>query len=472
MLWSWLSIAATVITSVAAANQTVDSSTWTNLHYYRNVELTLPYVKEYDLIEAKNTSPEPQENYIFTLNDGLNFIPEVSYVSVMLTERNLELFPFRMYEGVYAVRFPEPIAPQQSVEFKIRYVYANTLAPFPEKIEMHEKQELLVKLNKYVYSPYNTEDYSLVFNGFAKGQEMQLQMENAQITPNLPLLTGRVESDALVYGPVLTTIPPYSKAPMGLVFDHPRPLTRVINLERSFWLPASGVGVVQTEDYYELTNNGAQLKNGYSRGEWMKGRYDIIREHFALSQLEFPELPLAKFEDYYFTDKVGKVSSHHPALGHIIMQPRYPLFGGWKYNFTMGWNNKIESFVHEVEQQEDYFIAKFPLLTGLREVYYDDVVLNFYLPEGAQFLSLSSPLINNNVEVTSEASYLDVSSGHVKVTVKFHNLIDEMANFDVYVKYKYTPQNFRNKVLKIAGFVFLGLTSYYFLGLLNLSIEQ
>lgn len=471
MLWSWLSIFAAAVSLAAAANQTVDPSTWTNLHYYRNVQLSLPYVKEYDLIEAKNTSPDQQETYIFTLNDGFEFIPEVSHVSVTLTDRKLELFPFRIYEGVYAVRFPEPIAPQQSVEFKIRYVYANTVVPYPEKIELDEKQHLLLKLNKYVYSPYNTEDYSLVLDGFAKGQEMKLQVEQDKITANLPLLTGRVESEALVYGPVVETIAPYSRVPMGFVFDHSRPITHVTRLERSFWLPALGVGKVSTEDYYELTNNGAQLKSGFSRGDWLKGRYDMIREHFAISQLEFPEKEHVTFDDYYVTDKVGKVASHHPALGHIILQPRYPLFGGWKYNFTMGWSNKIEEFVHEVEDQDDYYIARFPLLTGLREVYYDEVYLHFYLPEGAQFSTFSSPLVNQGVEVGAELSYLDVSNGHVKVTVKYTNLIDEMSNFDVYVKYRYTPKSFRAKVYKIAGFVFLGLTSYYVLGLLNLSIE-
>lgn len=485
MLRSWLSIAATAAICMATsytADQlgvdmditadNIDSTIWENTHYYRNVKLDGPYVKEFDLIEVKNTSPVPQDTYVFTINDGFDSIPDISYLGITVVDLNLELYPFKIADGIYAIKFTMPIAPGSTVEFKAVYIYANTLAPFPEKINMDETQSLMLKLNKFAYSPYIISDYSLAFTGFSKGQEMNLELQNVTVTPNLPHLTGRVESEALIYGPLTARIQPYAVVPMGLLYDHNRPITHVINLERSFWLPGSGVDVVLTEEYYELSNSGAQLKSGYSRGDWMKGRYDLTRNHFALSQLEFPENPAAKFEDYYITDKVGKVSSHHPAQGHIIMQPRFPLFGGWKYNFTLGWNNKMENFVHTTHKDDDVYIAKFPLLNGLREIYYDDVYLNFYLPEGSEFIAFHAPILSESVTVGSEASYLDVSDGHVKVTVHFRNLYDGLSLFEVYVKYRYSASSYRNKLLKIAGFVFMGLASYYALGLLNLSIEQ
>ncbi|SGZ58416.1 CIC11C00000001716 [Sungouiella intermedia] len=485
MLWSWLSIAATAALSVTATSvseqlgvsmdinvDAIDSTIWENVHYYRNVDLSGPYIKEFDLIEAKNTSPEPQDTYVFTVNDGFDSVPNISYIGVTVMDLKLELYPFKLGQGIYAIKFTAPIAPGSTVEFKTRYAYTNTLVPFPEKINMDESQSLLAKINKYAYSPYVISDYSLAFTGFPKAQEMDLQFTNVTVSPNLPALKGRVESEALVYGPVVSTIQPYAVVPMGLLYDHARPLTRVINLERSFWLPGSGVDVVLTEEYYELTNNGAQLKSGYSRGDWMKGRYDLIREHFAISQLEFPENPAATFEDYYITDKVGKVSSHHPAQGHIIMQPRFPLFGGWKYNFTLGWSNKMEHFVHTMHNDDNVYIAKFPMLNGLREIYYDDVYLNFYLPEGSEFISFHAPVVSEDVTVGAEASYLDVSDGHVKVRVHFRNLCDSLSLLEVYVKYRYSASSYRYKLLKIAGFVFTGLASYYALGLLNLSIEQ
>lgn len=464
MLW-WVLI--TFAAWVLAAQ--IDSSRWLNLHYYRNVDLSRGYVKELDLIEAKNTGDSPNDLYFFTLNDGFGAIPPISFIGVTVVESKTQLQPFKVGGNVYAIKFVYPIAPGSSVEFKVRYVYTNTIKPYPEKIAMDSRQKLLIQLNKYAYSPYPILDYLLAFTGFAKGQEMDLQLATAA-TPGLPKLTGRVESEALIYGPVVEEIAPYAIVPMGLAYEHNRPITRAITLERSFWFPASDAHVVQTEEYYELTNNGAQLESGFSRTDWMKGRYEMVRDHYALSQLEFPEDTAAPFNDYYVVDKVGKVSTHHRTQGHMVMQPRFPLFGGWHYNFTLGWNTPLDAFVKK--SSKDMYVARFPLLNGLRDIYYDDVYLHFYLPEGAEFVSFSGPVLHDDLEVGSAYSYLDVSDGHVKVTVHFANLYDELAPLEVYIKYWYPAQKYWDKVAKIAGCVFVALASYYALGLLDLSVKS
>lgn len=464
----WLPIAAFFVAVAHALS--LEMFQWENVHYYRNVELSKPYVKEFALVEIKNTGSEPQDTYFFFVNDGFDAVPDLSYISVTLVEQKMDLQPFKVNKSLYMIKLPFPVAPDSSVELRARYSYTNTLIPFPEKIKVDEPQKLLLKLNKFPYSAYPTQEYSLAFTGITKGQEMDLHLESSAITTDLPEFEGRIEEQALAYGPVVATLAPRTLVPMGLLFDHDRPVTRVINLERSFWLPASDVDVVQTEEYYELYNNGAELKEGYSRIDWMKGRYDIAREHFAISQLEFPiKTP---YDDLYFTDKVGKVSTHHPQLGHILMQPRYPLFGGWRYNFTMGWTNKLENFVHKVTGEQDVYIAQFPILNTLREIYYDDVYLNFYLPENAEVLDISGPFLPVDTAERRELSFLDVSDGHVKVSLHYKDLVDDLSPLTVFIKYKYTQANFLTKVLKIAGFLFTGLAGYYVLALVDLSISS
>lgn len=450
----------------------VDTSGWENVHYYRNVELSRPYVKEFAMVEARNTGAEPQDTYYFYINDGYDAVPDLLFIAVTLVDQKMDLQPFKLNKEAYMLKFPYPVAPNSTVEFKVRYVYSNTLTAFPEKIKMSESQKLLLRLNKFAYSAYPTLEYLIAFTGFNSAQEMDLQLTDVEPTPGLPVFEPRVEERALAYGPLFDTLEPFSVGPMGLLYDHNRPLTRVVNLERSLWLPGSDIDVVQIEEYYELYNNGAELKDGYSRVDWMTGRYDLVRNHFAISQLEFPENPEAPFDNLYFTDKVGKVSSHHPQLGHILMQPRYPLFGGWKYNFTMGWTNKLDNFVHRVTGEEDTYVAQFPLLNGLREIYYDDVYLSFYLPENAELLEASGPFVPEEKTVEYESSYLDVAKGHVKVTLHYKNLIDDLGPLSVYVKYRYTQASYWAKVAKIGGFVFAALGGYYVLALVDLSIEK
>lgn len=451
----------------------VDSSLWENTRYYRTVDLSRPYIKEQDLLEVKNTSPVPQQLYVFTVNDGFGAIGNVSFLFVDLIDLNINVQPVQLQPNVYSIDLPYPISPGSLMELKVHYVYANSILPYPFQINLADTQTMMLRLNKFCYSPYTTHEYSLTLTGFSKGQEMDLQLIDDVATPDLPQLKARVEKEALLlaFGPIKLTVPSYAIQPVGFLYDHNRPITRAVRLDRAFWLPASDVDVVQTEDYYELVNDGAELKSGFSRSEWMLGRYELMN-HFALSQLEFPIDPKAPFTDYYFTDKVGMVTSHKQTKSRLVLQPRFPLFGGWKYNFTMGWTNHLESLVHRMNDEKDTFVAQLPLLSSLRNVYYDKVSISFYLPENAEYISAAAIVASSEAELGTEKSYLDVSDGHVKVTLHFENLFDDMSETKVYVKYKYSAQSYWRKVARISAFVFLGFLSYYALTLVDVSIKK
>lgn len=445
---------------------------WENTHYLRTIDLSKAYVKETDLIEVQNVDTVPHDEYYFFVNDGIGSVPGVSIIAVTLSGQEIDLEPELYADKIYKITFPVPIAPNSKIEFRVRYVYTQALLPLPAKINMEDSQTVLLKLNKYPFSPYLTKEYTLFFTGITKGQEMDLHLPKHQNLTNLPDLRPRVEDKALKYGPLLEDLQKFTVHPMGLLYEHNRPITRVNNLERSIWFPASGVDQVTFEEYYELTNEGAELLHGFSRVDYMKGRYEQSRNHFSLSHLEIPLLKNQKFKDYYFTDKVGVVSTHNKIANHLVLQPRYPLFGGWRYNFTLGWSEDLSSALHKVFDAPDTYIASVPLLNTVRDVYYDNAYISFYLPENAEFLNVSSPIDFELITVSDELSYLDVSKGHVKVTLHFKNLIDDVSKIDVLLMYKYTPLNYWTKVFKISGFVFVALVSYYLIGLIDISIEN
>ncbi|CAD1813301.1 Ribophorin I family protein [Candida parapsilosis] len=469
------------IVSVSAAATTTPfqnlytfEPTWENLHYTRSVDLNRGYVKETDLIDIKNIASTPQAEYYYTVNDGFDSVSNISYIDVVSIDQAIEIKLEAIVPGkVYKFTLPAPLAPGSNIEIEVNYVYANTLEPIPKRIKLEELQQLLFKTNKFPYSPYLTKDYTFVLTGMTKGQEMQLALEDlADVleTKDTPDLKPRVDQDTLKYGPLVHDIEPFTLKPMGLMYDHNRPLTKVLNLNRSIWVPASNINRVSIEEYYEITNAGAELSSGFSRLEWLKGRYEATRNHWGLSHLEIP-LKDRNLDDYYYTDKVGVVSSSKNIANYLILQPRFPLFGNWHYNFTLGWSENLDLFIHKLPQThgggaDDEYIIKFPLLNTVRDATYDDVYIDFYLPEGAQFVNVSSLLPYESVNVDNELSYLDVSKGHVKVTVHFQNLIDDLHKLDLFLIYKYNPTNLYIKVGKIAGFVLVGLISYYLLNIL------
>lgn len=462
--------------TAVAESFTIDNSLWDNVRYYRSIDVSKAFVREVALVEIINKADTPQDLYVFPANDGYDAIDTVSYFMAYDEERSRDLHPIKLTEGVYAIKMPAPIAPGSTFTFKVVYVYTNTLEAVPKKIGLDDTQQLLLKFNKFCYSPYPTHQYSLTFAGLSKGLEYDLQLDHYD-SPNiaeLPEVNGRIEeeSQVLTYGPIDTTLAPYTVKPLGLWYEHNRPLARVLNLERNFWLPALDIGVVLTEDYYELYNNGAALNLGFSRADWIKGRYEFAKEHFSLVRLLFPKNDETPFENFYFTDKVGLVSTFMDTETDLMFLPRFPLFGGWKYNFTMGWNNAIEPFVRKVHNETDVYIARFPVLNRLDDITYDNVTINVYLPENAEFLNATSHLEEKSITVGTELSYLDVSDGHVKVSLHYTNLFDDQALSYVYVKYRYSAQSYWSKVNKIAGFVFVGLMSFYALGQVDLSIRK
>lgn len=469
---SWIRLLGLWFLVAAAQCAGIDTSAWENAHYVRTLDLAKAYVKETALVGATNIAETPQDTYFFAINDGIGEVPPVSIISASLGEAGVEVEPLLVEPNLFQLALPYPISPGSSVELKIRYVYTNALVPFPSKIAMADAHQVLLKMNKFAYSPYPTKDYSLNFLGILKGQEMDVHSPDIKATPGLPELQPRVENKALVYGPVLGPLPAYLVQPMGLLYQHDRPIGKVNNLHRDVWLPALDAEVISIEEYYELTNDAAALSEGFSRVDWMKGRYETTRRHFAISALEFPIVGTTKYDDYYFTDKVGVVSTHQFAQNHLLLLPRYPIFGSWNYNFTLGWNNKRSDHVHQSFTDDDTYVVRVPLLNTLRDVFYEDSYVSFFLPEGAEFVNVSSPVAFESLKVENELSYLDVSKGHVKVTVHYKDLVDDLSRVDIFLVYKYTAASYWFKVLKIAGFVFAGLTSYYLLGLLDVSIEK
>lgn len=477
----WITLWAT---STALFLAEIDSSKWLNTKYQRTLDLSRSYTKESDIIRITNISPTPQTDYYFTLNDGFGFINGLSAISVQLGKAKLTLpteeFPLEDdptgNNRIYKVILPIAISPGSDADLYVNYVYIEGVEAYPAKLALLDTQELLLMLNKVPFSPYVSKDYVLKFSGLVSGQEMELLLETTGLNQfgNSPIDVSDfkpvVSGSELVYGPLTRDVPPYSLVSMGLHFEHNRPLARVENLNRSIWIPASSVDQLPVEEYYELTNVGAELNGGFSRADWMIGRYEGIRNHWALSHLEFPLANGESYNDYYYSDLVGVVSTHSIVQENLLLQPRFPLFGGWHYNFTLGWNAVASDHIHKSGVEADTYIVKAPLINTLKDATYKNTYLTFYLPEGSEYVSLASAVPYKSIDIGREFSYLDVEKGHVKVTVHFTNLFESLHNVDLYLVYKYPKASYLWRVGKISGFVFVGLVSYYLLGLINISI--
>lgn len=107
----------------------------------------------------------------------------------------------------------------------------------------------------------------------------------------------------------------------------------------------------------------------------------------ALKELKMP-LKVGSLNPY-FTDDIGNVSTSrfrsNVREANLELKPRYPVFGGWKYSFRVGWDADLNHSLRKLNVGDGY-VLKVPFLEGPKMsegVSYEKVVLRVILPEGA-----------------------------------------------------------------------------------------
>jgi oligosaccharyltransferase complex subunit alpha (ribophorin I) len=168
-------------------------------------------------------------------------------------------------------------------------------------------------------------------------------------------------------------------------YEFTKPLIHATKLERDIEVSHWG-GNLATEERYWLGNRAATLKDHFSRVKWQMTQYSSPPTT-ALKELRFP-LGIGSI-DPYFTDDIGNVSTSrfrsNSREALLELKPRYPVFGGWKYSFRIGWNAGLQGSLRKLKTGDGY-VLKVPFLEGPRMsegVEYEKVEVKVILPEGA-----------------------------------------------------------------------------------------
>lgn len=143
-------------------------------------------------------------------------------------------------------------------------------------------------------------------------------------------------------------------------------------------------------DAHSLEGHFARIE--YQKQTWM-GRSSSATAHI-ISGLAI-SLP-AGARDAYFVDVVGNVSTSHfrpapagnipgtnyPRPATLEISPRYPLMGGWQYDFTIGYSAPLQNFLRIASDRRH--ILSVPLLLPAKDLAIDEAEIRISLPEGAR----------------------------------------------------------------------------------------
>ena len=280
----------------------------------------------------------------------------------------------------YRIQLPKPLKPGGQQTLGITYYFLKAYSPLPASINQDEPQFLTYSFSAYAPSAYTTVK-----------QKTEVKFPSTNI-PDYTKLPGsgdvkefpQKQGSKLTYGP-FGEKPAGATEPIAVRFEFTKPVNHISQLERDIEVSHWG-GNVAFEERYTLYHRGANLSTLFNRVKWAQQQY-YNPSSYALKEMRFPLR--AGSADPYYTDAIGNVSTSRFRTNKrealLEVKPRYPLFGGWKYPFTIGWNSDAKNYLRKLSGRS--FALNVPFLEGpkqLEGVEYEQVQVRVILPEGAE----------------------------------------------------------------------------------------
>jgi len=405
------------------------------------ISLEKGYAKETVNVIVENVSPKPQQEYFVPFASSrlahIGGFEVKDKKNDALGGFEMDVVEFDPTSDIqyYRIRLPTALASKAQQTLGISYYVLDSLLPLPASIGQADKQYLAYDFSAYYHSAYPTVK-----------QKTEVKLPGSDAPDFTKVSVGAKEfptkqGSRLTYGPFETEVPAGGVSPSRVRYEFTHPVVYFTELERDIEVSHWG-GNVAFEERYTMYNHGANLTTLFNRVKWAQSQY-FNPATFALKELKFP-LKVGS-EDAYFTDVIGNVSTSRfrssSREANLEIKPRYPVFGGWKYPFTVGWNAAAKNFLKQAGG--DTYLLNVPFLEGPKlgeGAQYELATVRVLLPEGAEnvkyFSKIPSASITSTV-VDVQKTYLD-TVGRTVLTIKARNLVDDLRGRELVISYDYS----------------------------------
>ncbi|KAH6610485.1 oligosaccharyltransferase alpha subunit [Trichoderma cornu-damae] len=409
-----------------------------NANLVHVVSVEKGYAREQVNVLVENIASEPQDEYFlpFTADQiarvgGLEARDRMDGKAGPFEVDLVEYDPLSDVQ-YYRLTLPAPLKAGAQQPLAISWYYLKSYRPLPASIGQDDQQFLVYDFSLYAASAYPT---------------LKQKTEVKLSTVTYPDYTTAIGGDGkeypekhgskLLYGP-FDEQPAGAVYPAQIRFEFTRPVIHVSALDRDIEVSHWG-GNVAFEERYALHHRGANLSALFNRVKWAQSQF-YNPASSALKELKFP-LQIGSV-DPYFTDAIGNVStsrfrsSKREAM--LELKPRYPVFGGWKYPFTIGWNTNAANILRNTASGGH--VLKVPFMEGPKQmegVEYGEVNVRVLLPEGSENVKFYTDIPDSSIVETSigvHKTYLD-TTGRTAVVIKAKNLVDDFRFRDLIISY-------------------------------------
>lgn len=396
----------------------------------RTVDLSTHLAKITAEILLSNQGRSAVQNFILAVEPEL--APHLAYIgaSVKGDEEedgtlDLQQTTIKGQSGdFYKVQLTSGLAAGAQLKVKVEMTLTHVLKPFPTQITQAERQLVVFQGNHYLYSPYPT-----------RSQTTRVRLASKTVESYTKLGNPSKNDEIIEYGP-FRDVAPFSEDSMKIHYENNTPFLTISSITRT--IEVSHWGNIAVEETIDLRHTGAILKGPFSR-------YDYQRQSDSgiSSVKSFKTILPASAQDVYYRDEIGNISTSHLQVlddsVEVEVRPRFPLFGGWKTHYIIGYNLPSYEYLYTLGDQ-------YALKMRLVDHVYDDQVIDsltvrIILPEGARNIHVDTPYKIDRQENQLHYTYLDTFGRPVLVATK-QNLVEHHIQ-DVVVHYTF------NKILML-----------------------
>lgn len=432
----------------------------------RRVDLTSHIVRTYLTLKVENLGDSPASEILLSFPpEQADHLAVVKAAAVSGKKKKTSYLPLEVKladhpDGpngakYYSIYLLKSLSKGESVSIEVLYVLTHSLAPFPVEISQSDSQLVYFHDSAIILSPY-----------LIKQQVTFIKTPSTKIESFTSMEPTDHAGAQIKYGPYEER-PPYSYFPIIVHFENNNAFAVVEDLVRE--IEISHWGSIQITEHYTLKHAGARHKGVFSRVDYQSRPSQSGVSSFKNLLAELPP----RVHSVYYRDSIGNISSSrlrtnaNAKKSELLIEPRYPLFGGWKATFVIGYVVPLNDFLYESSNGDRYLNYSFG--SPLAETVVDKFTIKVVLPEGSKNPSAVVPFpIEQRLE--KKYSYLDVVGRTVVVLEKKNVVPEHNSPFQVY--YQFSPIFMLAEPLMLTGAFLLFFLTFVAYLQMDLSIRK
>jgi len=222
-------------------------------------------------------------------------------------------------------------------------------------------------------------------------------------------------------------------------------------------------GNIAIEYFSKIYNSGATLKGEFGRVSYNK--HNPANGKTAVKQL-YAEIPYHAWGAFYY-DEIGNISTSRAwrdskdKVVKLGLEPRFPILGGWKTTFNLGYNLPPQKFLYQNITSGKYVLKQL-FYIDLHELVSEDYTLKVILPEGAYDISADLPFEIEEQLTSTTFSYLDTIGRPTLIFKK--SLVAQYHNQYFHINYRLDANNQLRK-----GFLLFSVFFSFFIILITVN---